>query len=263
MDNVNTKYRYVAGDLIPVLNKKIDTIILVTKDFIVFLDDKHSIEWLTEDGYDGFSKDYGHVINKVRRLETINESLFSGEKLKKYNSLVAEGVARLLDERQSKNALEILDEADKQIVNQGVQKHRINYILSSAVCSTIVAIVIYLLFICKSVMSLTDTAHAILTASFFGGIGSFISAYFRSQNYTPDVSIKTSIHVLDGSLRIFYGIIAGTMVSLGIKGNVIFGFISDESDKSHMVMAFFCLIAGASEFLVPNLIKQVEGKANE
>ncbi len=263
MSDVNLNYKYKAGDVIPVLNKKIETIILIASHFIVFLDDNHAIEWITEKEYTSYAPDFGHVVNKVRRLETINESLFTGEKLKKYNSLVAEGIARLLDDHSSKDALEILDEADKQIINQGVQKHRINYIISSAVCSTLVAIVIYFLFTCKSDLILTNTAHSILTASLFGGIGAFISAYFRSQNYTPDVSIKTSIHVLDGSLRIFYGIIAGTMISLGIKGNVIFGFLNDGTDKSMIVMAFFCLVAGASEFLVPNLIKQVEGKANE
>lgn len=251
------------GQLEPSLNKTIKEIILKDDDYIVFLDEDNGIQWVIYRPIDPIP-DFGKVMNEVRYLETINESLFKNEKLRKFNGLVAEGVARMLDDRDTKNAVNVLDQAKKMIFNQGVQKHRINYVLASAFGSIAVASLLFFLFQCDHLGKLSHNSYLILTSSLFGGIGAFISAFFRSQSYKPDVSIKTSIHILDGFLRIFYGIIAGTLVALGVISNIIFGFLNSETSdatSSHTVIAFLCLIAGASEFLIPNLINQIEGKA--
>src|SRR4051794_29427349 len=63
------------------------------------------------------------------------------------------------------------------------------------------------------------------------------------------------IHRLDGFLRVFYGLIAGILVSLAIKGNVLAGFADSQQP---WILYFFAMVAGASEILIPNLINQAE-----
>jgi hypothetical protein len=61
-------------------------------------------------------------------------------------------------------------------------------------------------------------------------------------------------------MRIFYGFIAALIVFAGIKANLVMGFINDLPSKSDYVLFFICSIAGASEVLLPSIIKQTEGR---
>lgn len=255
--------KLVEGDKDPVLGVTIKEVVFKDTNFIVYLGSKDDIYWSTL-GYEKFSDDFGLVMNKVRELELLNESIFKGKELNRYNYFVAEGVARLLDDHNSTNAMKILDEARREITVQGKNKNRITYILSSIIFTLVIALFIFLLFTFRHfiIESLNQNAYEILISSLFGGIGAFISAFFRSNTYEPDIFLRKRIHILDGLLRNFYGCIAGLLIVLGIKSNLIFGFLNN-TDKSLIVISFLCFIGGASESLIPSLINQVEGKGNK
>jgi hypothetical protein len=79
----------------------------------------------------------------------------------------------------------------------------------------------------------------------------------RARNYIAELSSSRRIHKIDGALRIIYGLMAGMIISLGIKSNIILGFVNS-IDNHIFKLSFFGAIAGASEILLPNIIKQIE-----
>jgi hypothetical protein len=95
-----------------------------------------------------------------------------------------------------------------------------------------------------------------LTCIFLGGIGAFISTFFRFKDYKGSLVSGLPIHRLDGALRIVYGMVAALFLCFAIKGDIIAGFASDKG--LIWIMYFLAMVAGASEILVPNLIKQTE-----
>ena len=92
-----------------------------------------------------------------------------------------------------------------------------------------------------------------------GGIGAFVSTMINAKKYNADITTNKKIHAIDGSLRILYGVIAGVLVAMGIKANIILGF-ANGINKSIYLYTFLGAIAGASEVFLPNIIKQVEDK---
>lgn len=253
----------IPGDIETICGNKIKNLVMKTHTFIVYLDEKDSIYWAT-DQYQGFPDDFGVVINKVRELETVNDKIFKGKQLNSYNYLVAEGVARLLDDGKTDNAMKLLYEAERKITLHGKNNNRMTYILSSLVFSLVLTVAVFIIYSSRTkvIHQLGQNSYEIILASLFGGIGAFISVFFRSNTYEPDISLSISIHIIDGLLRNFYGCMAGLLVVLGIKANIIMGFLN-QTDRSLIVISFIALISGASESLIPSLIKQIEGKSSE
>jgi len=54
--------------------------------------------------------------------------------------------------------------------------------------------------------------------------------------------------------------IGGLVVAIAIKSNLVFGFLNN-IDKTIYVSAFIGICAGASEAIIPSLIKQLEAKS--
>lgn len=263
MDSPKKLIDLIAGDVDPICGTKIKELVMKSNDFIVYLSEKDEIYWATE-SYGTFPDDFGVVVNRVRELETINGKIFKGKELNSFNYLVAEGLARLLDDRKTENATKLIDEAERKITLHGKNKNRLTYIVSSLVFTLVLGLLIFTCFLLKDPITkgLTKNTYEIIVCSLFGGVGAFISVFLRSNNYDPDISLGKRIHIFDGLLRNFYGCLAGLLVCLGVKANIIMGFLN-ETDKSLIVICFITLISGASESLIPSLIKQVEGKIHE
>ena len=104
-------------------------------------------------------------------------------------------------------------------------------------------------------------SYLLVVSCLCGGLGAFISSFITSRSYNANPAIGANIHFLDGVFRIVYGIVAAFFLYLGIKANAVLGFVDTES-TSNYIFYFFCALAGASEVLIPNIIKQKEnGKA--
>ena len=83
--------------------------------------------------------------------------------------------------------------------------------------------------------------YRIFLTGLFGGIGAFISTMVRAKKYEAEIASGKTVHQVDGFLRIVFGVIAGVIISLGIKSNIIFGFIKDAS-KNCFIELFIGLI---------------------
>ncbi len=248
-----------AGDIDPYFGKKIKEIILSSNTFIVFMDEDDVIQWATSGHAE--CENFGEIQNQISYWESISNRLFTKQESYDYKSLLAEGYARVLDEGKLENAQKIIAQTVERIERHGKEVLRQKYLMAGLTSSAVIAVLIILTIFLKGfLLNILDrNVLAICLSGLMGGMGAFVSSMIRSKNYNPDITISKQIHVIDGVLRIIYGVIAGAIIAIGIKANIIFGFIN-ELDKSIYVTTFLGAIGGASELLLPNIIKQIEDK---
>ena len=250
-----------AGETDPTLGKVIKAVILTSNTFIVYMDDEDVIQWSTED-HTTWGDNFGKIQNKVSYWESICNRLFNKREAYDYKTLLAEAYARMLDEGDDAAALDIIDQTITRIQKQGKEILRQQYIISSLITAIVVIIVLVASVVNKKyLLQFIDyDAYRVFLTGLFGGVGAFVSTMIRARNYEAEITLGKSVHRLDGFMRIIYGLIAGSIISLGIKSNIIFGFIKD-AGKNTFIEIFVGIIGGASEVLLPNIIKKVENKS--
>lgn len=251
------------GDFDPSLGRKIKEIIFSSDSFIVYIDTEDIICWAT-DHHKVFGENFGNISNQISNWESLCNRLFSKQDSYDYKCLLAEGYARMLDEGNDQMAQKIIDQTAERIKQQGMQILRQDYLISSLISTCLVVLFLFLSVIFKKlIFQFVDRSiYEILLTSYFGGLGAFISTMIRARNYNAEISSSRRIHRIDGVLRIIYGLIAGVMISLGVKANILFGFLNSV-DKNIYVLSFLGAIGGASEMLLPNIIRQFDDKAVE
>jgi hypothetical protein len=245
-----------SGDVEPTLGKKIKDIILASSTFIVYMDENDVIQWSSD-------KDdkMGDIPNQISYWESLSNKLFPKEEAYDYKCLLAEGYARVLDEGNTVNAQKIIDLTSDRIKKHGKELLRQQYLLASLLSTIIVGIILVITITSRTLVSslLGSHGYGIFLTGLFGGIGAFVSAMTRSTQYDPEISIGKEIHVIDGILRIIYGLLVASLIAIGIKANLVFGFINN-TDKNIFILTFMGAISGASELIFPSIVKKVEEK---
>lgn len=249
-----------AGDTDTILGKVIKEVILTSNTFVVYLDINNTIQWSTS-SHTKWGENFGKIQNQVSYWESLCNKLFKPKDAYDCKTLLAEAYARMLDEGDDKSAQEIIDQTVDRIKKQGREILRQQYILSSLITSGLIVIIIILTALNKShlIKYISYDAYRIFLTGLFGGIGAFISTMLRAKNYEAEITLDKNVHRLDGFLRIIYGLIAGVVISLAIKSNIVLGFIKD-ADKNNFIEIFIGMIGGASEIILPSIIKKVEDK---
>ena len=234
-------------------------IVLQSDKFIVTIDDALSINWMTNNKYTEYARDFSSVTSKVQLLSMQVNSLFTGRANKyKYKRIIAEALALVLDEKKSANALALLKEVEYRITEQGKERTRMAYIYYAFFTTLLIGVLLGITVQYKNMNWLFGgdvSRYQISIATFLGGIGAFLSAFIRFRNYEGSTNSGLSMHRLDGFLRVLYGCIAGLIFTLAIYSNTILGFLNTAAANQPWVIYFFATMAGASEFLVPGLIK--------
>src|SRR5438552_8037034 len=111
---------FCEGDIEPTLNKKIETLIDVTRNYIVYLDDEHFVEWSLHESPSGFD----NVANKIGHLETLSITQLSPSQRRPFARLLGEAMARILGGGEEKEANEVLDKADSYLDARGSENAR-------------------------------------------------------------------------------------------------------------------------------------------
>lgn len=239
----------------------IKEVILRSNTFIVYMDSENTIQWFTSD-YGNFHENFGEIQNKVSDWESKTNKLFNKKESYNIKCILAEAYARILDDRNINSARDIINRAINRIEKQGKEILKQNYIITSLITTIIICIAIFIVKYNKLDIEqkFGKDEYKIAMTMLFGGIGAFVFTIIRLKDYKADIVISRFVHILDGLLRIFYGLIAALIIALAIKSNLLLGFLN-QIDKSIYLSVFLGICAGASEVLIPSLIKQVEDKA--
>jgi hypothetical protein len=188
--------------------------------------------------------------------------LFEKEEAYGYKTILAEGYARLFSEGNLKLARDVINRGANTITIQGSEKLKQYYSFAATIFTILVACMIFFsrwnkLWI---VSNFGIEEYIIWMTMLFGGIGAYVFTTIKSKNYKPNIEISKKIHAFDGGLRIFYGVIAGLIIAIAIRSNLVLGFLN-KIEKSVYVMVFVGVCAGASDLIIPNIVKQVEKKS--
>lgn len=257
--NRNDFYSYEVNQKGP-LGKKIQVLIMRAKDYIVYIDEDGEIQYSCFDGKHD-SKALGEVQNLVSLWETIINRIFNPKEALAYKGLLAEAYARVFDGSDLSEARLIVDRTALQVNKNGGEILKQRYIIACFEMTLLIiclgAILAFLHYRLPCLVK--EGFYQMMIVTLCGGIGAFVFATLRLKNYTPDIHVSKNIHQLDGRMRVFYGIIAAFVLWLGIKSNTVLGFI-DEGNTGLAVQALLGVMAGASEVIIPNLIRQVESK---
>lgn len=255
---------YNEGDIFPRLNKKIHLLVRKRDDYIVFLDEELYLHWYYNTAYTkaGFAKDYGAVVIRAENLEATSILLLKELQLEVFRRLLGESIARLLEDRDAANASQMLDKAEVFLTARSRERARFWY-LSATLTGTVLALAAGILAwsFRQKVAAATGFGEGAVELLLGAGVGSFgalLSVLRRSDELAIDVSAGKRVHYFEGMMRALVGAAAGFLFALTIKSNILLGAINN-SDRATPILLVICVIAGASERLLPDLIKQLEG----
>ena len=133
------------------MGKKIKEIILRSTIFIVYLDIEDTIQWSTS-GYGDFPENFGDIQNKISYWESVANKLLRKRDAYDFKCLLAEANARILDDKNSKLANQIIDRTINRMQKQGREILKQDYVLTSFFCTVFVIITLISIVVWKSYM---------------------------------------------------------------------------------------------------------------
>jgi hypothetical protein len=248
------------GDFEPHLGKQIHTLIFKTTTFIVYLDEDMYVEWAFTPAFNPkWPQDVGLVLNRVSLVQALPASRLSTEQLTTFRQLVGEAVARVLQYGDGQAANKALDDAVAWLEARNKESARWAYLMGSCAATGVVAVVTVLLWLLRNPgrSLLGSTVFEAILGAGCGGIGALLSVLLRSKSLPLDPDAEQKIHVFEGASRIVAGGVGAALVALGIKSELLLTLISSSS-RPMTLLAAVCIVAGASERLVPSFIEHVE-----
>ncbi len=250
--------RFCEGDVEPTLNKRIRTLIDCSGSHIVYLDDDLYVEWAFTHEHGTFPSGFDSVANRIGHLETISITQLSPTQREPFGRLLAEAMARTIGDRSEKEAQLVLDKAEAFLKARGSENARRWYLYgvfgATLIFLTTAGILLSLRHLLSDQGRLTALDIAIGAA--MGSLGSLISIAGRTEAIHLEPVAGPGIHRFEGATRVVVGVIAALFVAVGIKADLLLGVFHS---LAHPFLALIaaCVIAGASERLVPGLINNM------
>lgn len=251
-----------AGQIDPTHKKFIQEIIHKTPSFIVYLDDTYSFHWVSDMAEDAHASDFGAVISSASYLEELGkgEQLLLPAQRTSFQRLIGQSVARVLDDKKSDNAKDTLNKAESFLKARTTERARKWFISAIAISTGVALTGILLLWIFRNgaIARIGATALELAIATGAGALGALISVVLRLSKLNVDAFAGKEVHYFEGVMRAIGGMAGALLIGLAIKSGLILGTINS-SENSLILLLAVSIVAGASERIVPNLIKQVEG----
>jgi hypothetical protein len=252
------------GEQEPHFHTTVECIILTAPDFVVWLDRRLDTYWVVDDGYDSFAIDFGKVLLRLAEVESIPIGMLPRDKQLSCRRLVAEAVARALDDRKVDAALGVLDKAEAMIRTRLAETARVWYLCSGLfgiAAGSAVAALAFAIGDIEFATAFSSTAGFAIPLC-FGTIGAGFSLISRMGSFPADPSAGRLPHALEATARLVVGTIGALLVVLATFGGVLLpgtttpGAAGVAGFATVLLLSF---VAGSSERFVPNLIGRLDG----
>ena len=246
-------------------NRMVESLILVTPTFVVFLDDSDEVFYAIDDAFGERPKDFGKVLSRLAALQAEPIKHLPASVRKSFRTLLGDGVARLLHDRSSENANAVFDKAESFLRARNNEAARLTY-LGAAIPTTLLAIVADV-FLWKyrvdlDAMFVNGFTVAAVAAS-MGAIGAFLSIFLRLTNVDIDVSAGRLLLVVECTLRVFVGVVVAAVVGWAVNANLLLGFTAGIAGASIGTKMLVGLLSGASERAMPTLMKKFDSSMSD
>ena len=238
--------------------KIIHSLICKHRDYIVYLDDKLSVWWATDEHLKVLENAAaGEILNEVSYLESVDVNALRPHQVLAFRRMLGEAVARLLDTKDAKQARKVLNYARQYITARYAENARVWYLSASAITVVVVGFVIMALLLGRGFLHLSDGTITVIGGLGGGALGAFLSILLRTESVPKDISAGRRLYSCDAVSKIVAGMIGALLVVLGIQAKFFLGNLDTTSAQMSLVM-LFSIVAGASERLIPSLISKVE-----
>jgi hypothetical protein len=242
-----------VGQVDPSMGVKIKEILRVNDCFIVYIDEKFSLQWYWNLPLDAdiAAKVFNRAGDLEARTQFLRQKEDQEENLTSALRLIGEGVVELFSTKDVTYANAALDTADKFITQRSREVSRRWYFIPFLIFFAVSALVILVSYIFDS--SLTKQIAIICT--FAGGVGAFISRALDNDNTPISATAGRMLHWIEATLRWCIGLTAGLIVWLLVTGNIAGSFLNTPTGQNTFALVAVALLAGASERLLPSLIQ--------
>jgi hypothetical protein len=252
--------RLKEGDQELVHGKKIEHLICKHRDYIVYLDSDLYVFWAIDDDFKKDWKNYsqfGEVVNEVSYLEAIDVTSLPTHQVASYRRMLGEAVARLLDTQNPDQAKAVLEKARSYINARSSENARLWYLTASLQATAGAVIVVLLIWAAKAYLPLGFRTLSIILGVGAGALGAFLSILLRSHTVPLDISASKRLYRFEGFAKVLAGMIGALLVALGVEAKFLFGNINSSEGQLELILVL-CIVAGASERLIPSIIRNVE-----
>lgn len=251
-------YNLQAGQVDPELGKIIREIVLCTEQFIVYIDEALTIQWHTTDDHEP-PEHCGEVLNLVGTLEAQSAFLKGRASLFDYRRRIAEGLARCFDGNAKEASISVLREVALELKARNTEVSWQWYFQASYLVTLGLAILFAIFWLCRDSLSakIGLNAFEVILGTICGSFGALLFATARSKRLILDANAGANLHRLEGLARIGAGLIGALLTALAIKAGLILGGATFPGSKFALLLCL-CIVAGASERAVPNIIATLE-----
>jgi hypothetical protein len=243
--------RYQGGALI-------DYLIWVDDNIIVFLDENRGLWYDFEcaDVPEGFE----HIRTRITVLTAIDTSHLKRETITSFRELLGNAVVCAVSEKNMEAANTSLDKADEFIKARNGEAARFWYVTSSFAVTLVVLVLAGIIAVTQKYLDewFGPGFKECALGACAGGLGAFLSVLLRIGQSPLDVSAGRKMHFLEGAGRVVVGMIGAFFVLLAYQLNLVFTAIAAVESMRIYGIGLIGIVAGVSERLVPDLIRQVE-----
>ncbi|WP_146744631.1 hypothetical protein [Herbaspirillum rubrisubalbicans] len=251
-------YQLKAGDTDPELGKVILDLVQNNELFIVYVDTDMAVQWRTTDDHQ--MPDYsGEVLNMAASLEAQSKFLHGGLLIRDIRRRIGEGIARCFERSPKESAFSVLQEVGAELRIRNKEVSWLWYFQAASVLTLFLAVIFASAWLTRRWIQpvVGVEAFEITLGAICGSFGALLFATARSDRLILDANAGVRLHQLEGVSRIGAGVIGALFVALAIKSGLILGGTSFVGNKFALLLCF-CIVAGASERLVPSLIATFE-----
>lgn len=253
-------YHLKKGDLHESLNKIIDEVVYCDDCYLVYIDTDSAVQWETGPEHT-LPEHCGEALNHIAKLEA-ESSFLEGKTLKQIRLRIAEGLARCFDPKSPKeSSFAALSEVEAELRVRNRETSWMWYFTTSYYLAAFIALGCAVLWIYRDSfrLCLGPTAYEVVFGTMFGAFGALLSATSRGDRLALDANAGKTLHRLEGLSRVGAGMVGALLTALAIKGGLLLGGVRFEGN-SFAVLLTLCIVAGASERLVPSLIESLSSK---
>lgn len=237
-------------------------LILDTEEFIVFIDHRNDLDWITSKEFDAKGpqspEKHHEILNTVALLECKPIVHLSENNQLNFKRLLGEALARSL-KHDYKKASSILVHAENFLMDRGKEISRQWYLNRAGITSLIIFAVGVLFWVFRdlSIKVLGESAFIISLAMVSGGLGAFLSIIFRMGKESIDCLAGKKLHELESMYRIIAGMLSALLASLLVRSEM---FLPAFSKMNHIELSIIAIgfIAGMSERFAPSILSKLE-----
>lgn len=239
---------------------KIRFLILETSEVLVYIDEDFDVDWQARKRFKN-SKLFYSILNEEALIESVPCGHHSEDVQIKFKRMLGEGVARAICD-QYEIAHSILVEAQKFINDRNLEISRFWYLSASGFIGFLFAFGIALSWMNRDTLIsvIGVSAFEVWISCCFGALGALLSIIFRIGKVKLDCNSGKQLHFLEARYRMIGGAIAGMIVGILIKSELLFATLASTEHHRLVLFGFACL-GGASESLAPSLVTQFENKS--